>query len=116
VSTYADIKQAGSDLLALTLNGSPRWRVLVLGAILALSACVAWGYLNYARASEVGGLKKEVTDIKVALLANSILAACDAKKTSDSDRQVIYWQQHLAKLRNEYWQMTGQSFELPPSC
>jgi hypothetical protein len=114
--SYGDIKAAFGDLLALTLNGSPRWRVLVLGAIVALSACVAWGYLNYARADDVESLKSEVVDIKVTLLAQSILAACDAKKGSDSYSQSAYWVSHLAKLRREYWLMTGQSFELPPAC
>jgi hypothetical protein len=116
MSTYADLKSAASDLWALTLNGSPRWRVIVMGSLLILAGAVSWGYLNYARASEVGGLKEEVTDIKVALLANSILAACDAKKDSDSANQSSYWQQHLSKLKRQYFILTGQSFELPPSC
>src|SRR5688572_19439275 len=98
------------------LNGSPKWRLTVSLLMVAIVAFATWSYLNHALASDVDGLKSEVTDIKVTLLAQSILAACDAKKDSDSDRQSSYWQEHLAKLKNEYWRMTGQSFELPPSC
>lgn len=99
------------------LNGSPKWRLTVSLGMLVLFGIVAWGYVNYARASDVDGLKSEVTDIKVQLLTQSILSTCDAKSASQNEgRHEAYWQERLAKLKNEYWRMTGQSFELPPSC
>ena len=114
---YSDLKALGSDLVGLTLNGSPRWRLLVLGAILTLLSAIVWGYFNYARASDVQGLKGEVTDIKVQLLSQSILAACKEKHESQQEGEYsTYWQEHLSKLKREYWEMTGQTFELPPSC
>jgi uncharacterized membrane protein YraQ (UPF0718 family) len=115
--SYKDIKEAGKDLLALTLNGSPRWRLMVMAAILALSCAAVYGNQTYARKDEMGGLKSEVTDIKVQLLAQSILAAHKEKCESESAGKFSsYWQEHLAKLKNQYWRLTGQTFELPPSC
>lgn len=114
---YSDAKAAASDLWKLTVNGSPRWRVIVMIALILLSGDTWWGRNNYARAGDVDGLKGEVTDIKVQLLSQSILAAHKEKCASEgSGRYSEYWQGHLQKLKNQYWQMTGQSFELPPSC
>ena len=91
--------------------------IIVIGSIMVLAFAVGWGYLNYARAADVDGLKSEVSDIKVQLLSQSILAAHKEKCESESSGKFSpYWQEHLAKLKNQYWRMTGQAFELPPSC
>lgn len=105
------------DFVKSGLNGSPKWRLTVSLALICVALFCFWSYVNHARASEVDGIKSEVTDIKVQLLAQSILAACKEKyEAQQSGRHSPYWQEHLAKLKNQYWRMTGQSFELPPTC
>ncbi len=115
--SYSDLKAFGKDLLALTLNGSPRWRVFVMIGLVILSGNALWGYTNYARASDLAASNSGLNDIKTQLLTQSILSAykekCEAEK---SGRYSQYWQEQLAKLKNDYWKLTGQSFELPPTC
>lgn len=73
---YGDLKEAAKDLARLTLNGSPRWRLLVMGCLLGLFCATGWGYFNYARADDTDGLKSDLTEIKVQLLVQSINEAC----------------------------------------
>jgi hypothetical protein len=71
---------------------------------------VAW-------ASDQKGLQDKVNGIEVQLLTQSILNAHKEKCESEkAGRYTPYWQEQLASLRNKYWQLTGQTFELPPSC
>jgi hypothetical protein len=72
---------------------------------------------SVAWASDIQGLKNDVNDIKIQLLSQSILAANQQKCEQEKDGKFSsYWQEQLSKLKREYWLMTGQSFELPPSC
>lgn len=105
------------DFVKQGLNGSPKWRLTVSLLMIVLVLFSIWSYANHAMASDVDGLKSEVTDIKVQLLSQSILAAHKEKCETERDGKFsLYWQEHLAKLKNQYFRMTGQGFELPPSC
>lgn len=119
--TYSTVKQFGSDLLKLTLNGSPRWRLLVMGSILALSGAAVYANQLYARKSEVDAVQREINEVqkeqfrsKVRDLTNDLLDArrdqCEAKREG---RKAGAWQQHIEGLVYEYRKLTGFSFAMP---
>lgn len=78
--------------------------------VLPMVGQVAW-------ASDTDKLNAKLKDIEVRMLAQSIYQACEVKAQSQAKGlHSPYWQRQVRELKEQYFNMTGQSFELPPSC
>lgn len=111
--SYSTVKEAAKDLTKLALNGSPKWRVGVTVFIVGLCFASMWGYVNYARASEVDSIKADVRDMKAIFVAQSIITAkrnqCEAIANG---RNAVAWTERLQQLRDEYGRLTAKEFPL----
>jgi hypothetical protein len=127
--SYSDAKAFAKDLAKLTLNGSPRWRVLVMLSLLALIIAQLYAGLNSAEAGEVDSkieaavqpLRSDLEAIKAEQrakkredLQDAILAAkrdqCDAVREG---RSAQAWTRRIAELSDQYFRVVGQSFQMP---
>jgi hypothetical protein len=126
---YSDFKEMAKDAVKFTLNGSPRWRVVVMLSLVALSIAQLYAGLNRAEAGEVDSkieaavqpLRNDLESIKAEQrakkredLQDAILAAkrdqCDAVREG---RSAQAWTRRIAELNDQYFRVVGQSFQMP---
>jgi hypothetical protein len=108
--SYGDIKAAAKDLVALTLNGSPRWRMLVMVAILALSGSAVYGNQAYARKDELDQIKQRQLQAEIRDLTDDLL---NARRNQCESQKGGAWANHIQRLKAAYHNLTGLEFMLP---